>query len=190
VQRVGGEEILTVDVRVLAATNRDLKQEMETGRFREDLYYRLNVVTLQVPPLRERKEDIPLLAQSFLHRFAEKNRKQIKGFTPQAMDRIVRYPWPGNVRELMNTVERGVILCHGDYVSEEDLPLTLREAAFQEPLKEEPVLIPVSVSLEEIEKSTILKTLDLTGGNKSEAARRLNITRRTLHKKLKKYGMM
>jgi len=190
VQRVGGEEIFTVDVRVLAATNRDLKQEMETGRFREDLYFRLNVVTLQVPPLRERREDIPLLTQSFLHRFAEKNRKRIKGFTPQAMDRIVRYLWPGNVRELMNTVERGVILCHGDYLSEEDLPLTLREEAFKEPLKEEPTTIPANVSLEEIEKSTILKTLESTKGNKSEAARRLNITRRTLHKKLKKYGMM
>jgi two-component system response regulator HydG len=190
VQRVGGEEVIKVDVRVLAATNRELKQEIEAGRFREDLYYRLNVVTVQVPALKERKEDIPLLAQSFLYRFATKNRKQIKGFTPQAMDRIVRYSWPGNVRELMNAVERGVILCHGEFVSEEDLPLTVREAVTPQPLKEEPADIPANVPLDEVEKTTILKTLESTGGNKSEAARRLNITRRTLHKKLKKYGMM
>ena len=123
IQRVGGEEVLRVDVRVIAATNRDLKAEIKGGRFREDLYYRLNVVTLAVPALRERREDIPLLAQHFLDSFAEKNRKHIKGFTPQAMDRLVRYDWPGNVRELMNAIERGVILCRGDYVSEMDFPL-------------------------------------------------------------------
>jgi len=111
--RVGGEEVIRVDVRLIAATNRDLLREVGAGRFREDLFYRLNVVTLFVPPLRERQEDIPLLAQEFLARFAEKNRKSIKGFTPQAMDRLLRHPWPGNVRELMNAVERGVVLSHG-----------------------------------------------------------------------------
>jgi two-component system response regulator HydG len=189
IQRVGGEEVLRVDVRVMAATNRDLKAEIEGGRFREDLYYRLNVVILAVPALRERREDIPLLAQHFLDSFAEKNRKQIKGFTPQAMDRLVRYHWPGNVRELMNAVERGVILCRGDYVSEMDFPLTVSEvdAPEQESVREE---LLADLPLEEVEKVTILKTLESAGGNKSETARRLGITRRTLHKKLKKYGVM
>jgi two-component system response regulator HydG len=189
IQRVGGEEVLQVDVRVLAATNRDLKKEIEAGGFREDLYYRLNVVTLAVPALRERREDIPLLVQHFLETFAEKNRKQIKGFTPQAMDRLVRYDWPGNVRELMNAVERGVILCRGEYISEKDFPFSLRDSGVseQEPAREEML---ADLPLEEVEKVTILNTLESAEGNKSEAARRLGITRRTLHKKLKKYGVM
>jgi two-component system response regulator HydG len=189
IQRVGGEEVLRVDVRVMAATNRDLKAEIKAGRFREDLYYRLNVVTLPVPALRERREDIPLLAQHFLDSFAEKNRKQIKGFTPQAMDRLVRYDWPGNVRELMNAIERGVILCRGDYVSEMDFPLSVSDipAPEQESAREE---LLADLPLEEVEKVTILQTLESAGGNKSETARRLGITRRTLHKKLKKYGVM
>ncbi len=189
IQRVGGEEVLNVDVRVMAATNRDLKTEIEAGRFREDLYYRLNVVTLAVPALRERREDIPLLAQHFLDSFAKKNRKQIKGFTPQAMDRLVRYHWPGNVRELMNAVERGVILCRGDYVSEMDFPLSVSDVPAPEQETEREELL-ADLPLEEVEKVTILKTLESAGGNKSETARRLGITRRTLHKKLKKYGVM
>ena len=189
IQRVGGEEVLRIDVRVIAATNRDLKAEIKGGRFREDLYYRLNVVTLPVPALRERREDIPLLAQHFLDSFAEKNRKHIKGFTPQAMDRLVRYDWPGNVRELINAIERGVILCRGDYVSEMDFPLSVSDvpAPEQEAVREE---LLADLPLEEVEKVTILKTLESAGGNKSETARRLGITRRTLHKKLKKYGVM
>jgi len=190
IQRVGGEEVINVDVRVLAATNRDLKQEIENGRFREDLFYRLNVVTLRLPSLRERQEDIPLLAQHFLERFAEKNRKRIKGFTPQAMDLLVRYRWPGNVRELMNAVERGVVLCRSEYISEQELPLSLREASDREPLVQQEHTIPADLPLEDVQKISILKTLEATGGNKSETARRLGITRRTLHKKLKKYGMM
>ncbi len=190
IQRVGGEEILKVDVRVMAASNRDLKGEIEAGRFREDLFYRLNVVTLSVPVLRERREDIPLLAQHFLETFAENNRKPIKGFTPQAMDSMVRYEWPGNVRELMNAVERGVILCRGDYISEVDFPFSVREAAAQEADGLTATQLPADLPLEEVEKVTILKTLESAGGNKSETARRLGITRRTLHKKLKKYGAM
>jgi two-component system response regulator HydG len=129
------------------------------------------------------------LAQHFLETFAEKNRKQIKGFTPQAMDRMVRYDWPGNVRELMNAIERSVILCRGEYISDLDFPLSVREAVAPEPesVVEE---LPADLPLEEVEKVSILKTLESAGGNKSEAARRLGITRRTLHKKLKKYGVM
>jgi two-component system response regulator HydG len=189
ITRVGGEEVIKVDVRVIAATNKDLLQEIEGERFRDDLYYRLNVVTLHIPPLRERREDIPLLTQHFLKAFSEKNRKQIKGFTPQAMDRLLKYDWPGNTRELMNAVERAVVLAQTEYLDEEELPLILRDISLEGeiPLKD---VIPADLPLDEVEKASILKTLELAGGNKSEAARRLGITRRTLHKKLKKYGAM
>jgi two-component system response regulator HydG len=191
ITRVGGEMSIRIDVRVIAATNKDLFQEVKKGNFREDLYYRLNVVTLKVPPLRERREDIPLLAQHFLNTFSEKNHKQIKGITPQAMDRLLKYAWPGNVRELMNAVERAVVLSRSDYLDEEDLPLSTRE---NERSEDESVLLKGGVSanlpLEDVEKATILRTLESSMGNKSEAARRLGITRKTLHKKLKKYGMM
>ena len=189
ITRVGGDEVIKVDVRVIAATNKDLIREMEAGRFREDLYYRLNVVTINVPPLRERKEDIPLIAQHFLTLFAEKNHKNIKGFTPQAMDRLLKYTWPGNVRELMNAVERGVVLSRSDYLDEEELSLVLRSHM----PTEEAALLKIEAEdmpLEAVEKEAIVKTLEMAGGNKSEAARRLGITRRTLHIKLKKYGMM
>jgi len=189
ITRVGGEEVIKVDVRLIAATNKDLLQEIEAGRFREDLFYRLNVVTLNMPRLRERSEDIPLLAQHFLKMFSEKNSKEIKGFTPQAMDRLLKYDWPGNVRELMNAVERGVVLASSEYLGEKDLPLVLKEGASGGKAPPGQV-IPGDLPLEEVEKASILKTLELTGGNKSEAARRLGITRRTLHKKLKKYGVM
>ena len=189
ITRVGGDEVIKVDVRVIAATNKDLIREMEAGRFREDLYYRLNVVTINVPPLRERKEDIPLIAQHFLTLFAEKNHKNIKGFTPKAMDRLLKYTWPGNVRALMNAVERGVVLSRSDYLDEEELSLVLRSHM----PTEEASLLKIEAEdmpLEAVEKEAIVKTLEMAGGNKSEAARRLGITRRTLHIKLKKYGMM
>jgi two-component system, NtrC family, response regulator HydG len=183
--RVGGEEIIRVDVRLIAATNKDLAKEIETKRFREDLYYRLNVVMLKVPPLRDRREDIPLLAQHFLSAFSEKYQKAIKGFTPKAMDRLIRYNWPGNVRELINAVERGVILSRADYMDDTDMPF------FSDVGKEaKGVDIQPDITLDEMERTMILKTLESASGNKSEAARRLAITRRTLHKKLKKYGVM
>ena len=189
--RVGGEEVIRVDVRVIAATNRDLLRAVTEGRFREDLYYRLNVVTLRVPPLRERKEDIPLLAQHFLKIFAERNRKMLNGFTPRAMDRLLRYPWPGNVRELMNTIERGVVLCRADVLDEGDVSPVLEAESPQAAAQPAGVAAAATgASLEDVEKAAILKTLDEAGGNKSEAARRLGITRRTLHLKLKKYGLM
>jgi two-component system response regulator HydG len=182
--RVGGSEVIKVDVRVIAATNKNLIQEVDAGRFREDLFYRLNVITLPVPPLRDRREDIPLLAQHFLTLFSEKNSKQIKGFTPQAMDRMLKYDWPGNIRELMNVVERAVVLSRTQYLDEQDLSLMKGDESYAEDI------VPGNVPLEEVEKATILKTLEATGGNKSEAARRLGITRRTLHQKLRKYGLM
>lgn len=188
VTRVGGEEVTMVDVRIIAATNKELLQAIEEGRFREDLFYRLNVVSLQMPPLRSRKEDIPLLAQHFREIFSEKNRKKIKGFSPQAMDILLRYEWPGNVRELMNAVERGVVLSRSDYLNDEDLPLVPSDQPGQVSSLQD--IIPGEMPLEEVEKASILKTLEASGGNKSEASRRLGITRRTLHKKLKKYGVM
>ena len=181
--RVGGEEVIKVDVRIIAATNRDLLQEIEAGRFRDDLFYRLNVITLNVPALRERREDIPLLAHQFLTMFAEKNRKPLKGFTPQAMDHMLRHDWPGNVRELMNSIERGVVLSRGEYLDTPDLALVVRPSAAAVPdIQGQP--------LEEVEKAAILRTLEQANGNKSETARRLGITRRTLHQKLKKFGLM
>ena len=188
VTRVGGSDVIKVDVRVLAATSGDLIAEIQAGRFREDLYYRLNVVTLHVPPLRERREDIPLLAQHFLEVFSTKNRKAVKGFTPQAMDRLLRHDWPGNIRELMNTIERAIVLARSEYLDE-----TLVLPAFREPggnYGPNGGDVQEAGSLEEVERATILRTLEQAGGNKSEAARRLRITRRTLHQKLKKYGMM
>ncbi len=189
ITRVGGEEVIKVDVRVIAATNRELIRDVESGRFREDLYYRLNVVTLHVHPLRGRREDIPLLAQHFLTLFAEKNRKAVKGFTPRAMDRFLKYDWPGNVRELMNSVERGVVLSRSDYIEEEELSLIMHDHPSVRSAEKTDISTEAA-PLEAVEKATIIKTLEAAGGNKSEAARRLGITRRTLHKKLKSYGMM
>jgi len=188
IERLGGDRPLVVDVRIIAATNRDLRKEASEGRFREDLYYRLNVVAVEMPPLRDRPEDIPALAQFFLARFAEKNRKLVKGFTPLAMETLIRSPWPGNVRELENAVERAVILCPGDYVTERELPRAPECPALEigEPGSGAAL---AGMALEDVERKAILATLDEAGGNKSEASRILGITRATLHKKLKKYGM-
>jgi two-component system response regulator HydG len=191
VQRVGGEEVLPVDVRVVAATNRDLDAEVAAGRFREDLFYRLNVVRLAVPPLRDRLEDIPLLAQHFLERFSARNRKTVRGFTPPAMDVLLRHDWPGNVRELENTVERAVILSTGDHITEKQLPHRMVQKYDESQGLRAPAPLPFdgSHSLEDIEKEAIVSTLAATGRNKSEAARRLGITRKTLHNKMKNYGI-
>ena len=190
--RVGGEKTIQVDVRIIAATNKDLPELIGQAEFRADLYYRLNVVDLEIPSLRKRREDVPLLAQHFLQIFAARNHKEIKGFTPQAMDHLIRYDWPGNVRELMNAVERAVVLSRSDYLSEKDFPVISGfkikndETISQPP----PINGDGTTPLEEVEKATILKTMEASGGNKSEAARRLGITRKTLHKKLKTYGVM
>jgi two-component system response regulator HydG len=181
--RVGGEEVISVDVRIIAATNKDLSRLTKEDKFREDLYYRLNVISLTAPPLRERREDIPILAEHFLKKFTERNGKLIKGFTPQAMDKLIKHPWPGNVREMMNTIESAVVLSSSSYLTEDDMPL-IRETPDRTISNR---LITVGHSLDEIEKVTILNTLQSVKGNKSEAARKLGITRATLHKKLKGY---
>jgi two-component system response regulator HydG len=191
IQRVGGEEVLPVDVRVVAATNRDLEAEVAGGRFREDLFYRLNVMRLAVPPLRDRLEDIPLLAQHFVERFASRSRKTVKGFTPLAMDMLLKHDWPGNVRELENTVERAVILLTGDHITEKQLPLSIVQKYPESQGQRIPAALPSdgSRSLEDIEKEAIIATLEAAGRNKSEAARRLGISRKTLHNKMKSYGL-
>ncbi|MBW1989965.1 MAG: sigma-54-dependent Fis family transcriptional regulator [Deltaproteobacteria bacterium] len=190
IKPVGSDRVRSVDVRILAATNRDLAAEVSAGTFREDLYYRLNVMPIHVPPLRERPEDIPVLAQHFLAKYAEKNRKEAKGFTPQAMDLLVKYPWPGNVRELENAVERAVILMTGQHVTVRELPAPVARSQAAEsggPPPELPDTAPRS--LEEAEKQAVKNALAAANGNKSEAARVLGITRKTLHAKLKKWGL-
>lgn len=191
IQPVGSEAVVPVDVRILAATNRDLTEEVALGRFREDLYYRLNVVSLNIPPLRSRRDDIPLLAQHFMNKFAVRNRKTVKGLVPKAMDMLIKYDWPGNVRELENAIERSIILLTGDHITEKQLPLAILRSFNQ---KEPKPLPPTGFnggakSLEEVEKEVILATLATVNDNKSEAARRLGITRKTLHNKLKNYGI-
>lgn len=196
---VGSEENIKVDVRVIASTNRDLKKMAEDGQFREDLYFRLNVVTLEIPPLSARSEDVPSLALHFLKLFSEKNRRDIKGFTPDAMDAMIRYGWPGNVRELMNSIERAVVLARSDYLSVADLPFSEQMAeGTNSDMDETETDSRLSLGSEgrtngdlplaDIEREAVLRTLEAAGGNRSEAARRLGITRKTLLKKLRLYG--
>ncbi len=182
-QRVGGQETIRTDARIIAATNRDLEDEVRAGNFREDLYYRLNVVTVAVPPLRERAGDVPLLVNYFVRKFSEKNRRVVAGITPECMKLLTDYHWPGNVRELENAIERGVILMRGEHLTEKNLPLPIQKQG--EKHGEEG---SHPSSLQEVEKDLILRTLEETGGNKSEAARRLGVTRKTLQNKLQKYG--
>lgn len=184
---VGSSNTVRIDTRVIVATNKNLKEEIQEGHFREDLFYRINVVTLSVPPLRERREDIPLLADFFLKQYAVKNRRLIKGFTPRATDLLMRYDWPGNVRELENMVERSVIMVRGDMITPDEFPDTLR-ALDPELLKSEIDLTP-GRSLKDVEKEMILMTLKDTEGNRTHAAKILGISRRTLQLKLKEYGI-
>lgn len=184
--RVGGQDVVKVDVRLIAASNKDLKKEIREGRFREDLFYRLNVVALTLPPLRERAEDIPLMAQHFLKLFAEKNSRSISGFTPRAMQKLTAYAWPGNVRELMNAVERAVVLSRADTVDEDELVFPMADQCLSPDDFRAPAPT-AGLPLEEVERQSILQAVKAAGGNKSEAARRLGITRKTLRKKLEKY---
>ncbi len=184
---LGSTQTIKVDTRVIAATNRNLEEEIQKGRFREDLYYRLNVVSVEVPPIRRRREDIPLLADFFLKQYAEKNQRLIKGFTPRATDLLMRYDWPGNVRELENIIERAVIMARGDVITPLEFPNDLQK--LDEALKASQIDLSPGRSLKEVEKDMILRTLDETGGNRTHAAKILGISRRTLQLKLKEYGI-
>ncbi|MCF8054921.1 MAG: sigma-54 dependent transcriptional regulator [Deltaproteobacteria bacterium] len=189
INRVGSGEAIKVDVRVIAATNKDLMAMVEAGAFREDLFYRLSVVMLKVPPLRERREDVVVIAQAYLQKFAQAYKKEVKGFTPQAFDKINKCTWRGNVRELINTVERAVVLSRGEYIDHEEIiPATVEfssaENATDAGKKEEGACL-----LKDVEKNTIITAMATFHGNKSEVARKLGITRRTLHKKLQEYEL-
>ncbi|WP_020586787.1 sigma-54-dependent transcriptional regulator [Desulfobacter curvatus] len=188
---VGGEKPIKVDTRIIAATNKNLVNLIASEDFREDLYYRLNVINLRVPPLRERTGDIQLLAQHFLKVYCEKNNRSIKGFTPDGINKLMHYSWPGNVRELMNTIERSVILSAQDYLGGDEIQIEDKQVdALGTTDKGEGMIELGNKPLHEIEKIAILNMLDRTENNKSETARRLGIARRTLHLKLKEYGVM
>lgn len=183
-ERVGGTESIKVDVRMIVATNRDLDVEVQEGRFREDLYYRLNVIPVTLPALRERREDIPLLADYFLKKISERNSKNIRGFSPKVVDLLMRSRWRGNIRELENVVERALIMARGEYIQPEDLPANIQDQESMESIGVTP-----GRPLSEVEKEAITQTLRLTGGNRTEAAKLLGISRRTLQYKLKEYGI-
>ncbi len=185
-ERLGGTRTLKVDVRLIAATNRDIKQMVADGSFRQDLYFRLSVVPLHLPPLRQRPMDIPTLADHFLQQYTKKNRKDIRSFQPAAMQALLAYQWPGNVRELENAIERAVILCLDEQIGLEHLPLQVRQALAEN--GERPFALRPGTSLKEMEKELILSTLRETGGNRTRAAEILGITRQTLQNKLKEYG--
>jgi DNA-binding NtrC family response regulator len=179
-RRVGGNKTLRVDVRMIAATNKDLSGLIKSGNFREDLYYRLNVINIAIPPLRERKEDIADLAEHFLKKYAQKLSKSIADFTAEALELLIGYKWPGNVRELENVIERAVILCECDQIGAEDLSISSYSAVAE---------MSINPSLEEMEKNYILRVLKEAGNNQSKASQLLGIDRKTLYLKLKKYGI-
>jgi transcriptional regulator with PAS, ATPase and Fis domain len=192
VRRVGGTGSIKVDVRIVAATNRDLASLVKEGRFREDLFYRLNVVRIGLPPLRERREDITMLAHHFLQKFSGGTTSQITGFVPDALELLQRYHWPGNVRELENAIERAVSLSHGPLVLPDDLPDTIRNAGAMScddtvgkgSGKEEALL-----TLDEVQKRHLMRVLRETGGNKARAAKILGIDRRTLYRMAERFGL-
>ncbi len=182
IKRVGGTESIKLDVRVIGATNQPLEPLVKSGKFREDLFDRLNVMTILLPPLRERKEDIPLLANHFLRKFSEENHKKISHISPEALKIIIQYSWPGNVRELEHTIERSVILSIHPIILPEDLPRKMSE----EPTTPEAHISEEPLSLRELEKRYVMKVLERTGGNKKKASEILGIDRATLYRILEK----
>jgi two-component system response regulator HydG len=183
-RRVGGREALRVDVRLIAATNRDLEQAVVDGTFGADLYYRLNVLPVRLPPLRERGEDVGLLARHFLDQFAREMGKTVRDLTPAAESKLLAHPWPGNVRELRNVIERTVLLTDAEVIDAADLLLGPSAAGPQLVLN-----VPPTASLDEVERAYCLQTLAQCGGNRTHAAERLGIDRKTLQRKLKEWGV-
>ena len=186
ITRVGGEKTIKVDVRVIAATNKNLKERVKEGKFREDFYYRLAVVEIPVPPLRERKDDIELLSLSFVKQFAEENKKTIDGISLAARKALYNYSWPGNIRELKNCMEAAVVMAKGKTIELDDLSSDVRGAMKD---KEKSVVLSLPITLEEAEKKLILETIAFCGGNKSKASKTLEIGRKTLHRKLDEWKM-
>ncbi|MBK8690937.1 MAG: sigma-54-dependent Fis family transcriptional regulator [Deltaproteobacteria bacterium] len=186
-ERVGGNETLKVDVRVVAATNVDLEDRVRRGQFREDLFYRLNVIRVDLPPLRDRRTDVPLLAGFFLRRYAQENGKRILGFSEEAMQRLMAWSWPGNVRELEHAVERAVVLCRGERIEVEQLPGPMIVGSARSKEAEGRPVIPGS-SIAELERYAILETLRAVGGSTSKAAKLLGVSARKIQYKLHEYG--
>lgn len=184
VQRIGSTQRIKVDVRVISATNRDLEKAIKEGSFREDLYWRLNVVRINLPPLRERKEDIPLLVNYFLNKFSRENNKPIPQLEPEVMETLINYEWPGNIRELANVIERAVVLSPSGLISVKHLPKRIQEKTGWNIVKEN------TFNLLEVEKSLILKALNTTGWNQTKAAEILGISRKQLRTKMKNYGLL
>lgn len=184
--RVGSNVPVKVDVRILSATNRDLEEAIRGGKFREDLYYRLKVVTIDLPPLRERRADIPLMIRAFIDEFSEKYHKKGVEITKAARKLLIKYRWPGNVRELMNCIESMVALAAGQTLDTDDVPVHIRRVALPPPPRRDK---PASVNLEDMEKELIRDALEEVGGNREEAAKLLGIGERTLYRKLTKYGL-
>ncbi|TVR69192.1 MAG: sigma-54-dependent Fis family transcriptional regulator [Spirochaetaceae bacterium] len=184
-ERVGGEETLSVDVRIVSATNRDLREEIEKGRFREDLFYRLNVVNLHVPPLRERKEDIPLLVAAFIKEFARENGKPVEGIDPRARAALHHHNWPGNIRELRNSIESAVVMSKGPIITLDDLPPSI----VRDNDESDSVRITLGGSLASAEREVIRANLAAQKGNKTRTAEVLGIGRKTLHRKIAEYGL-
>ena len=182
-ERVGGEQTIEVDVRVIAATNKNLEEEIKKGNFRDDLYFRLNVVHIEVPPLRERKEDIPLLVNAFLDEFNKENNRSIKGISSQAKKAIQSYDWPGNIRELRNCIESAVVMCTTEEIQLEDLPSNVVKSS-----SDNVISIPFGITLEEAEKIIIERNLMANSNNKSKTADILGIGRKTLQRKLSEWG--
>jgi len=181
---LGGNRTVRTDVRLVAATNTDLRTEVKDGRFREDLYYRLNVIALRLPPLRERRDDVPLLAQHFLEHYAAKNSRRLDGFSREALELLATYQWPGNIRELEHAVERAVVLARGPVVEPDSLPDVVRDSFPVGLASSRTIPIPVGTPLDEVERLLIEETLRRTGGNKQKAAALLGIAPRTIYRKL------
>ena len=188
-ERLGGSTTIKVDVRLVVATHKDLTAMIEEGSFRQDLFFRLSVVPIELPPLRERTEDIPVLADFFLKRYAVKNKKDIRGFHPQALMLLARYDWPGNIRELENTIERAVILCLGEQITPKELPPQMLPDDFKMIDKEANANTPGGLTLKDVEREAIKAILEQTNGNRSQSAKRLGIARQTLLNKIKEYGL-
>jgi two-component system response regulator HydG len=187
--RVGGSRSMKVDVRIISATNKDLEETVREGRFREDLYYRLKVFTIKIPPLRQRREDIPLLVQHFIQEICKQNNRPPLNITREAMDNLVRYDWPGNVRQLRNVIESVIITTTSDTIRPEDLPEEIKGATTTDEEESDRIDVRVGMSMEDIEREAIKRTLMETRGNKTKAASILKIGLRTLYRKIKQYGL-
>ena len=184
-RRLGGSSEIVIDARVLAASNRDIEQAVRDGKLRQDLYYRLNVFTIQLPPLRERIEDLPQLAQMFVQHYSGQNNKQVVGIEDECLDALRAHPWPGNVRQLRNVIERAVIVSDGPMIRKRDLPEEFRSAGATDSGF---VRIRVGASLDEVEKEMISRTIEFTGGNKTRAADILGVSAKTLYNKLERFS--